>query len=407
MAKPARADDAAQRIVELEAQVRELNRQLEWVKRQLFGAKSDRRLVEDNPRQALLNGFDDVGEAQVRPATEDITYTRREGKQRGDGCVTDQGLRFDESVPVETIELSVPEEMSEAFEVIGYKDTYRLAQRPASYVVLHYRCPTVKRLADGAVLSVPAPDGLWRGTMADVSVVAGVLVDKFCYHLPLYRQRQRMGHGGVTVARPTLTNWVHRGRGLLEPIYRAQLRQILQSRTLAIDETPVKAGRAKGKMKTAWYWPIYGEDDEVAFTFAPTRGRAHLDAVLEGFTGTLLCDGASACESFVNARPGLTLPNVGPTRGATSSKPKTPTPVPWPRRWNSSVRSTRWSNNSTGADSTQNKRSPGVTPMRARPSTDSSPGRRRRPSAWSSHRRILSPRPSPTRKRARRHCACT
>ena len=113
----------------------------------------------------------------------------------------------------------------------------------------------------------------------------GVLVDKFCYHLPLYRQRQRMGHGGVTVARPTLTNWVHRGRGLLEPIYRAQLRQILQSRTLAIDETPVKAGRAKGKMKTAWYWPIYGEDDEVAFTFAPTRGRAHLDAVLEGFTG--------------------------------------------------------------------------------------------------------------------------
>ena len=94
----------------------------------------------------------------------------------------------------------MPEEHTDAFEVIGEKTTYRLAQRPGSYVVLEYVRPVFKR-------------------RADVSVVAGVLTDKFCYHLPLYRQHQRLTASGVTVAWATLSGWVHRAAALLEPIY--------------------------------------------------------------------------------------------------------------------------------------------------------------------------------------------
>ena len=62
-----------------------------------------------------------------------------------------------------------------------------------------------------------------------------------------------------------------------------------------MDETPVKAGRAgKGKMRTAWYWPIYGEADEIAFTFAPSKARTHIEKTLLDFKGTLLTDGAAA-----------------------------------------------------------------------------------------------------------------
>ncbi|WP_419618027.1 IS66 family transposase, partial [Thiolapillus sp.] len=40
-----------------------------------------------------------------------------------------------------------------------------------------------------------------------------------------------------------------------------QWQHILQSRVLAMDETPIKAGRKKkGQMKASWYWPIYGEN---------------------------------------------------------------------------------------------------------------------------------------------------
>lgn len=300
--------DSTTKISALEAENRELKRQLAWFRRQLFGTKSERRILTDNPHQPLLDGFDDAqANPASAPASEHISYTRRKGKQRDEACVTEQGLRFDDSVPLETIDIGVPPELADAFEVISYKDTYRLAQRPASYVVLHYRRPVVKRVSDGALMTVPAPDGLWRGAMADVSVVAGLLVDKFCFHLPLYRQHQRMAQAGITVARSTPGHWSKHAIALLEPIFEAQLRHILRSRTLALDETPLKAGRAKGKMKAAWLWPVYGEDDEVAFTFAPTRGRVHLERVLEGFTGTLLCDGASAYESFVKAGPGLIL----------------------------------------------------------------------------------------------------
>ncbi|MBW0298688.1 hypothetical protein B4P00_21190 [Shewanella xiamenensis] len=40
----------------------------------------------------------------------------------------------------------------------------------------------------------------------------------------------------------------------------AMLTSILQSQVLAMDETPIKAGKAgPGKMKQSYFWPVYGE----------------------------------------------------------------------------------------------------------------------------------------------------
>ena len=286
-------------VTTLTAQREQLAQQVEWFKRQLFGRKSERRLVEPNPDQPLLNGFETEPSAATDVATETVTYQRRKPKHRDDSCVTEQGLRFDASVPIETIQLAVPEAQAGAFDSIGEDITYRLAQRPGSYVILKYIRPVVKRRSDGRMLTVPAPDSLWPGSMVDVSVIAGVLVDKFAYHLPLYRQHQRLAMSGITVSRSSLTHWVHKASALLKPIYLELLRHILQSKTLAMDETPIKAGRSgKGKMNAAWYWPIYGEADEIAFTFAKTKARSHIDTTLKGFKGTLLTDGAAAYARF-------------------------------------------------------------------------------------------------------------
>ena len=304
---PSNRERLTARVAELEQRNRELTRQLEWFRRQLFGAKSERRLVEENPHQPLLAGFGEPSTQSAPVAMQTVTYERRAGKTRSQACVTEQGLRFDASVPVEIIPIAVPEAMrGEDYEIIAEKVTHRLAQRPGSYVVLKYVRPVVKRKTDAVLLNVPAPDALWEGSVADVSVVAGVLVDKFAFHLPLYRQHQRLAMAGVTIARSTLTQWVHRACALLRPIVDALLRHILLSRTLAMDETPIKAGQAKrGTLKTAWYWPLYGEDDEVVFTFSPTRGRAHIERVLADYEGTLLSDGASAYAQFARERPAL------------------------------------------------------------------------------------------------------
>ena len=295
----------AQRIAELEQTVDSLTHQLDWFKRQLFGRKSEKREVEPNPHQPLLDGFHaDKPSAESVPETETITYKRK--KRRGADCVNDSGLRFDSTVPVKTIRCQAPELEGDAYEVIREERTYRLAQRRSSYVVIEYIRPVVKRREDQKVITTPAPPSLFPGTLADVSLVAGLIVDKLVYHQPLYRQHQRMGREGITVARATLTNLVHRAASLLAPIAKAQLQSILQSKVLAIDETPIKAGREKkGKLRLAWYWPIYGQNDEVVFSYSRTRGRQHLIDTLGDYTGTLVSDGHSAYASYARQRPQL------------------------------------------------------------------------------------------------------
>ena len=153
---------------------------------------------------------------------------------------------FDENrVPVETIEIPNPEIAGltpEQYTVIGSKETYRLAQQPGSYVVIKYVRPVIKRLDTQTISCPPAPVSILEGSRADVSFVAGVTVDKFLYHLPLYRIHQRLQDMGFTLSRVWLTQLMQQIARLLEPIYEAQFESIRASRVKAMDETPIKAG---------------------------------------------------------------------------------------------------------------------------------------------------------------------
>ena len=89
MARAAREPTDAERIVALEAQVTELTRQLDWFKRQLFGAKSEKRLPADGAEQPLLTGLlDESLPDPVAPEpTETVSYQRRKTKGRPEGSV--------------------------------------------------------------------------------------------------------------------------------------------------------------------------------------------------------------------------------------------------------------------------------------------------------------------------------
>lgn len=293
----------------LKQQLQSLQNQLNWFKKQLFGQKSERRLSEAPPEQAdLLSGLADAPAPDDEVPTEQITYSRRK-KVRDASCVTDQGLRFDESVPVEVIELSAPEldgPDADQYEVIDHKISRRLAQRPGSFVVLEYRRPLLKHKPSQVLTTVSAPGAVLDNCLADVSLLAGILVDKFVYHLPLYRQHQRLLDAGITLSRSTLTNYAQRAIDLLSPIADAQQRHILQSRVLAMDETPVKAGRKqKGKLHQGWLWPIHGEDGEISFSYSNTRSAQHIEKQLVDFEGVLLTDGYSAYDAFARNKPGI------------------------------------------------------------------------------------------------------
>ena len=266
-------------------------------------------LFPENPHQPGLFDTEHTETSPAAPERQVQAYKRSAKKQRNDEDVTDEGLRFDDTVPQQIIEVAAPEltgDNADQYEIIDYQETRRLAQRPGSYVVLVYRRPVVRHKPSQSLSEPAVPTNVLEGCYADVSLLAGLMVDKAVYHLPLYRQHRRMLDSGITLSRSTLINWLKKGIELLRPIYQAQWRHILQSKVLAMDEVPMKAGlkkgagRQPGQMKQTYFWPIYGEQDEVAFTWSPGRGMQHAKNQLANFSGTLLTDGYAAYSKAVN-----------------------------------------------------------------------------------------------------------
>ena len=295
----------------LEADYENLKQQLAWFQRQVFGEKSEKRLEIDEAIQPSLLAALGVPEVALPPLpTETITYTRR-SKVRTEETVLPAGLRFTDDAVIEEIQIddpafdALPDDQKER---IGEKVSWRIVQRPSSYAVLKMIRPVYKLTLSGEIVCAEAPPAIFPGCTADVSVLAGLMIDKGLYHLPIYRQHQRMTDGGLILSRQTPLNWISRSLDLLTPIAAAMGRHIVETGThLAMDETPLKASRAgPGKMKQAYLWPIYGDQDEVVFHYAPSRAHAHVQTFLKGFTGTLISDGYSAYTAYAKRHGTLT-----------------------------------------------------------------------------------------------------
>jgi transposase len=305
----------AEKVVEtmhsLTREVAQLQHQLDWFKRQIFGQKSEKRLLPENPAQMSL------GELPIpdtpTPVKHIPAHTRQSRPTNVAQSSDESALFFDDKqVPVETITLQPAEAEGldpDEYEVISEKVSHRLAQRPGSYVILKYIRPVIKLRETTRLVVAPAPASVIDGSRADVSFVAGLLVDKFAWHLPLHRQHQRLLAAGIKMSRPWLTQLVGEASALLKPIYTAQLASVVASRVKAMDETPIKAGQAgPGKMKTGYFWPIYGELDEVCFPFFADRSHKNVEALLglqPGKDSVLLSDGYGAYESYAR-KTGIT-----------------------------------------------------------------------------------------------------
>ena len=116
-------------------------------------------------------------------------HTRGKAKKnRPDDCTTESGLRFNDDVPVEIIDLTPDElkgESAKQYKVITTKITRKLAQLPASYVVLEYHRPVYKKINTGDIRTTLMPDQVLESSVADVSLLVGLLIDKFFISQPI------------------------------------------------------------------------------------------------------------------------------------------------------------------------------------------------------------------------------
>lgn len=170
----------------------------------------------------------------------------------------------------------------------------QLEYHPASlHVIQHvrpqYACADCQ---EHVVTAPPATSPIEKG-LAGPGLLAHVLVSKYADHLPLYRQSGILLRHGVDLARSTLCQWVGQCVGLLSPIVTAMKRDILQSKAIQTDDTPVRVlDPGSGKTHQGRLWTYLGDKDHASavFEFSMTRQQCWPKAFLGDFSRYLQAD---------------------------------------------------------------------------------------------------------------------
>ncbi len=300
------AQRQARHIEALEAQVTLLTEQLAWLKRQLFGAKSE-RMVADLGQQSLPFAEAEVAAPVVAAATQEIRYQRRK-------CADNRGndtICYPDELPVERRILDLPEEQKicaqtgEPLVRIGEEVTRKLARKAEQFFVIEYVRPKYasRKNPDQGVLTAALPDSVIARCPVDESLLASILTAKYADHLPLYRQAQILRRSDIQISRQALSKWVLSLAAGLAPLYEAMKTRVLASGVIFVDETPVSLqNQSKGPCKKAYMW-IYagggGTDPPYRFfEFRTSRSHAHVEQTLKQYQGVLHSDKYAAYEKL-------------------------------------------------------------------------------------------------------------
>lgn len=124
-----------ERNAQQDERIADLEAQLDWLKRQLFGPRSEKLLHPDSSHQPTLGeGMLSAVQEHTGETTTVAAHTRHRKKpSREPG---EPRLRFDDDVPVEEIVVedeSLADLDPGSYALVDYKVSYRLVQRPGIY----------------------------------------------------------------------------------------------------------------------------------------------------------------------------------------------------------------------------------------------------------------------------------
>lgn len=269
----------------------DLQRQNDWLKRQLFGAKSEKF----KPVDTLTPDLFPLESSTVEKPIKIETVQSHERKKRDKNGWNE----MPEDLPREEEIIDVPESEREGMELIGYETSERYARRETRYFIKVIKRAKYADPADatrGVVTASAAGDFLDRAsgkTKFDVSFVAGVVSDKVENHLPIYRQAEIMAREGVPVNRSTLQSLFSDAAKQLEVLYDRQNELINRCEIIHGDETPIRLQEpGKGKCKKAYMWvKMSGIGPPlVSFHFANSRKKEVAEELYKDYYGTIIRD---------------------------------------------------------------------------------------------------------------------
>jgi transposase len=296
-----------EKIVKMDSKIHELEAQLAWFKKQVFGKRSERVVANLNDKQLMFEGFENLATKKAEKkavAAHERNKPNRDGKDK---------ISLPEDLPVKTTILDIPEEQKICQETgtplvqIGVEVSHKLAHEPGSYYIKEIIRPKYAhpQKEENGILTAALPDSLLPKCRADESLLAEIITKKFSDHLPLNRIAEILSRDGIKISRKLLSQWVIRSAMALKPLFNEMLTKVLSSNNIFIDETPVKLWGVE-KCKQAYMWVVVGGNESDPpyriYEFKENRCHDNVLEILKNFRGGLHSDKYAAYQRLAERK---------------------------------------------------------------------------------------------------------
>lgn len=313
----------SEQIKNLQERIKELTAQVAWLNRQLFGRKSEKLRVYD-PNMPDLFADEFSGLRQQAEEKRDEAVEKIEKESVEDVKRNRQNRKMIEDLPVLETDTIEPKGVDlSLYRRIGEEITKVVKHKPGMLYVKVIIRPKYA-LKDSTLLPPAGQKGVEIAPMplmpvdkciADTSLLAEILLQKYEYHVPFYRQIQQYRHLGMKgLTESTLDGWFKKTVELLKPLYEELKWEVFSCDYVQADETTVPViNREKHRADKEYLWMVRSVMEKLVIFHYDGGSRA--GAVIESlanqynFKGYLQCDGFAGYETAFKANPDVRLLN--------------------------------------------------------------------------------------------------
>lgn len=299
---------------ELEAANLSLQAMMAWFRRKFFGKMSEKHLPLD-PSALEPTLFDEQLpedeqaklDAEVKKMEEEQSKTievKAHKREVRKPVLTD--------LPVEETHI-YPEGMQDNpdYVEIGVENTDTLAIRPAlMYIKRTVRHKFVLKsklqMEDpdrAAFVIAPLPETVIPKGMASESLLADILINKYIYHLPFYRQIQKYRELGVVLSDATINDWFIAVCSKIKPIYDKLREDIMAKDYIQVDESTLPViDNERHRAVKGYMWAVRDAVGGGVYFHYDMGSRSGDTArkLIGGYRGAVQTDGYEVYASFEN-----------------------------------------------------------------------------------------------------------
>lgn len=198
----------------------------------------------------------------------------------------------------EKVEVLMPDaEELKGAKFVRSEKTCRLYMIPAKIVKVIYDRKIYAKDGKLIIPQLPYVPENFQKRHIEPSLMAGILTNKFCYHIPIHRQLVMLKNAGADIARSTLYDWCGEGIDALEGLYQTIRDEVLKADYLNIDETTVSViDDDAHHVKKEYMWGLVDTKNKLTFFDYDlgSRSKTVINNILQDYIGMIQSDGYSA-----------------------------------------------------------------------------------------------------------------